>query len=374
MATLKDRLKKVRRLYYMYREVVKLRDDRKRLWKSAKRQFEEEQPQQGSLADYKRALRRHRVSYKEYMHCYKFWGCDEKQRDEFISDREMHSIYRKTVEASVNLKFKNKVLALRYFEKYIHRRWLYSKEATFDSFVELVQTKECLFKPVAGSLGEGIRLIKKDDLTDLKALYNQCCEKDCIVEEKLSGCKELAEFHPGSLNTLRVLTVSKGGRCEVVASMLRVGVGDSLVDNASAGGIVSFVDVATGTIVSDGADKLGNKYVAHPESGKVFKGFVIPHWEQIVDACKSMSLTVPELVFAGWDLCVLQDGSVELVEVNSYSNVSGLQTAYGRGIKPRLRAVGKEVLGYDPVKLVSVWSRSYVRYEGKYGFYVVNNQ
>lgn len=374
MATLKDRLKKVRRLYYMYREVVKLRDDRKRLWKEAKRRFEEEQPQQGSLADYKRALRRHRVSYKEYMHCYKFLDCDEKQRDEFISDREMHCIYRKTVEASVNMRFKNKVLALRYFEKYIHRRWLYTRESTFDSFVELVQTKDCLVKPVAGSLGKGIRLIKKDDQADLKALYNQCYEEDCIVEEKLCGCKELAEFHPGSLNTLRVFTVSKGERCEVLAAMLRAGVGDSLVDNASAGGIVSFVDVATGTVTSDGADKQGNTYVMHPETGKAFKGCVIPHWEQVVAVCKSMSLTVPELVFAGWDLCVLQDGSVELVEVNSYSNVSGLQTAYRHGIKPRLRAVGKEVLGYDPVKLVSVWSRSYVRYEGKYGRHVIDNQ
>lgn len=369
MAKLKDRLKKVRRLYYMYRELVKLNDDRKRLWREAKRRFEEEQPKHGTSADYKRALRRHRVSYKEYMYCYKLWGCDEKHRAEFISDGEMRCIYRKTVEASVNLMFKNKVLALKYFEKYIHRRWLYPRESTFDSFVDFVKTRDCLVKPVEGSLGMGIQLMKKDEQTDYKAFYDQCVEKNLVVEERIGGCSEMAEFHPESLNTLRVFTVSRDGQCEVVASMFRVGVGDSLVDNASAGGIVAFVDVTTGAIVSDGADKQGNMYVAHPETGKVFKGFVIPHWEQVVDVCKSISLMVPELVFAGWDLGVMQGGFVELIEVNSYSNVSGLQTAYGHGIKPRLRAVGKEVLGYDPVRLVSIWSKSYVKYDDKYGHY-----
>ena len=122
-------------------------------------------------------------------------------------------------------------------------------------------------------------------------------------------------------------------------------------------------------VCRDGADKLGNTYVVHPESGKAFKGFVIPHWTEVVDTCKKMSSVVPELVFAGWDICVLQDGTVELVEVNSTSNMSGLQTANGKGIKPRLRDVGKRILGYDPVKLISIWSKSYVKYDGKYGHY-----
>ena len=374
MATLKDKLKKFRRLYYTYREMAKLRQDRKQLWKKAKQEFAEEQPKQGSLADYKRAMCRHRVSYKEYMYCYKFWNCNKKQRAEFISDLEMRCIYRKTVAASVALIFKNKVLTLRRFEKYIHRRWLYPKEASFDSFVELVRATDCVVKPVEGSLGIGIRLIRKDDQIDLKALYDECCEKDCVVEEKLCNCNEMAEFHPASLNTLRVFTVSKGGRCEVVASMFRTGAGDSVIDNASAGGIVGFVDIETGVVLDDGADKKGNIYATHPESGKAFKGFVVPHWEQVVDTCKSMSMEVPELVFAGWDVCVLQDSSVELIEVNSYSNVSGLQTACRHGIKPRLRDVGKAVLGYDPVKLISVWSKSYVKYEGKYGHYEPDNQ
>ena len=369
MSTLKDELKKFRRFYYVYREFVKLKEDRKRLWKVAVKKFADELPKQGSLADYKRALFRHRVSYMEYMHCYKFWKLDEKQRSEFISDRDMHCIYRKTVQSSVNKRFKNKVTTLEFFKEFVHRKWMCPKNESFESFVAFVNSRDCLVKPGKGSLGKGIVLIKKDDDNDLEELYKRFCENDYVIEERLFGCKEMEEFHPQSLNTLRVFTISNNGRSEVVSAMMRVGVGESIIDNASAGGIVACVDIETGLVCGDGADKLGNTYVVHPESGKAFKGFVIPHWTDVVDACKKMASVVPELIFAGWDICVLQNGTVELIEVNSTSNVSGLQTASGKGIKPRLRDEGKKVLGYDPVKLASIWSKSYVKYDGKYGYY-----
>ena len=39
MSTLKDEPKKFRRFYYVYREFVKLKEDRKRLWKVAVKKF-----------------------------------------------------------------------------------------------------------------------------------------------------------------------------------------------------------------------------------------------------------------------------------------------------------------------------------------------
>ena len=80
-----------------------------------------------------------------------------------------------------------------------------------------------------------------------------------------------------------------------------------------------------------------------------------------------MAKIMDNLVFAGWDICVCENGHVELVELNSYPSVTIMQTATLQGLKPRLRALGKEVLGYDPVKLISVWSKSYVQYENIYG-------
>lgn len=364
---IKDKMKNFRRFYYMYREIRKLQEDRKRLWKDAVEQFDLEHPKQGSLTDYKHALYRHRVSYDEYMKCYEFWKLDEKHRDEFISEREMRCIYRKTVQVSFDRLSSNKALLLRSFDKFVHRQWRETSSITFEEFKSFVSSTDCIAKPLFGTLGRGVFMIRKDDSHNWQELYNYCCENKILVEEHIRACTEMEAFHPQSLNTIRVFTISKEGRCEVVASEFRVGVGDSVIDNVSAGGIVAAIDLDTGTIIDDSEDKAGHKYEVHPNTGKAFKGFVIPNWNKVVDVCKAMSAVVPEMIFAGWDICVLQNGEVELIEVNSYPNVTGLQTAYHKGLKPRISEIGKKVLGYDPVKLISVWSKSYVKYEGIYG-------
>ena len=366
---IKNRMKKLRWFYYIYREWVKQKEDRKRLWNEAVDRFNEENPARGSLNDYKNALFSHRISYDEYMHCYEFWKLDKKQRDEFISEKEMSCIYRKTVQVNFDRLCSNKVLLLKEFHKYVHRRWIYSSSLSIDSFKDFVSSKDCVGKPVGGTIGRGVFMIRKEEDHNWQKLFDYCREHNILIEERVRACRELEEFHPQSLNTIRVFTLSKAGHCELVASELRVGVGDKIVDNASAGGIVAAIDLETGVIIDDGADKVGKRYKVHPDTGKAFKGFVIPQWQKVVSTCKEMSAVVPEMIFAGWDICVLPDGGIEMMEVNSYPNVTGLQTAYRKGLKHRLSALGKEVLGYDPVKLISVWSRSHVKYEGIYGKY-----
>lgn len=365
--TIRERLKKCRRLYYTYREIKELRNRRRWEWQCAVEKFKEEKPEKGSLEDYRKALLRHGVSYDEYMYCYEFWNKDEKKRNEYISLIESTAIYRKTVQVSVAQNSRNKKRGLQTFDKFVSRKWLYPKEVTYEMFKDFVNTIDCIAKPQQGSLGVGIFMVEKGDEEKMKELYAFCCENDIIIEELLKGNEEIQGFHPQSLNTMRVFTVSKGGRCELVASELRIGMGNSVVDNVSAGGIFAPIDLASGTIIRDGCDTAGNQYKVHPDTGKAFKGFVIPHWDKVVAACKTMTTIVPEMVFAGWDVCVLQNGEVELIELNSYPSMTGLQTAYRCGLKPRLSSIGKEILGYDPVKLISVWSKSYVEYEGIYG-------
>lgn len=367
--SIKEQMKRFRPLYYGYRELIKQREERKRMWKEAVKMFDEEHPEHGTLADYKHALFRHRVSYDEYMKCYEFWNLDEKQRDEFISEMEMRCIYRKTVQVSFDRLCSNKDYLLKRFDRYVHRQWRNVGSMSFEGLKDFVSSTDCIAKPIFGTLGRGVFMIRRDDSQNWQGLYDYCCKNNFLIEERIRACKEIEEFHPQSLNTIRVYTISKDGRCELVASELRVGVGENVVDNASAGGIVAAINLETGAIIGDGADKAGKRYEVHPDTGKAFKGFVIPHWQEVVSLCKEMSIVVPEMVFAGWDICVLQDGDVEMMEVNSYPNVSGLQTAYQRGLKPKIRSIGKDVLGYDPVKLISVWSKSYVKYEGIYGKY-----
>lgn len=272
-------------VYVFYREIKLRRKLKKTLLKIAVKSFEEEKPEHGNLRDYKKKLRWYIISYKEYL-VFEYWKLDKKKNLDYLLEGEMVNIYRKTVQASAIISLANKVYSLKALHKYVHRRWVYPNNASFEEFAELVSSADCIAKPYAGSLGNGIFRIMKDEEKDLQGLYARCREENLVVEEYVRACEELEAFHPQSLNTIRVFTISKGSKCELVAAELRMGVGDHFVDNASLGGIVAPVDLDSGIILMDGMDKSGNRYATHPDSGKTIKGFVIPHWDKVVLACR----------------------------------------------------------------------------------------
>ena len=262
---IKKHLKNSSWIYFSFREIKLLRRDRKLLLNDAIRRFKEEKPKQGSLKDYKRALYRHRVFYEEYMHAFEFWRMNEKEREDFISDREMMCIYRKTVQGDVYKTLKNKANTLQLFSNYVHRKWINVSNTTFDVFESFVSSTDCIAKPLRGMKGIGVFKIGKKADKDLKELYSFCCRNNMIIEECVRSCKELEDFHPQSLNTIRVVTISKENKCGLLGAMVRMGVGDSVVDNYSSGGIIAPIDVKTGAVIVEGVDKYGNHYFEHPD-------------------------------------------------------------------------------------------------------------
>lgn len=358
---IKEQLKKFNWLYAIFRETLALKEQRKSMWKNAVELSKKKSIEQDGLLDYKRLMFRQRMSYNEY-EAYELGSLKDDDRKKYLSEREFQCIYRKTVTVEVAKCFDNKLLTHLRFEKFMRRAWICPSLSSFDTFCHFVSSYDCVFKPLKGSLGSGVFLVKKDVVTDEKVLYEKCIKYGLIVEECVRSCKELEEFHPQSLNTIRVITMSKDGKFGVVSSLLRIGVGDSIVDNGAVGGILAPIDPDTGVIMDHGRDKAGNVFIQHPDSGKTFKGFVIPHWHKVIEVCKELVFVIPDTVFAGWDLCVLDNGEVEVIEVNSCPNIMGSQITHGCGFKPRIQAIGKEVLGRDPVHLISIWSRPYTNY------------
>ena len=355
-------LKKINWLYAAHREIKLLKLHRKKSWEEAVKQFEEKPPKHGSLSDYKRALRRHRANFKEYS-TYEFWRLNRRERMNYLTEQQLKSIYRKMEGVDERKWLDNKLMTHLKFAKFMRRDWLCPSISSFDSFCQFVSSRDCIVKPWMGSLGIGIFMVEKDKICDLQELYNRCRDNGLFVEERVRSCKELEAFHPHSLNTIRVMTMLNGNRFEVIGCMFRMGVGDHVVDNGSAGGILAPVDSKTGVIVGDGRDKEGKAYACHPDTGKTIKGSVIPHWDKVIDACKEMASLIPEKAIAGWDVCVLDEGEVELIEVNSGPNIMGLQVANGYGFKSRIQTLGKTLLGYDLMKLIPVWSRPLSNYE-----------
>ena len=77
------------------------------------------------------------------------------------------------------------------------------------------------------------------------------------------------------------------------------------------------VDEKTGEITDFPIDKTKVLYEKHPMTGAVFKGFVFPMWDQVLEMCTKAAMVVPQVGFIGWDVCITPDGPV-IVEGNDY--------------------------------------------------------
>ena len=336
--------------YRNYCEWHILHKQRSLFYAEAKKRFQEEKPAHGSLEDYKSALYKHRVTYDEYMYRYDFWKLNESERNEFIANETMQKLYRIMGKPEVRQLFCDKVEFLQVYKDYIHRKWMYVKESTFEEFSEMLQQYDCIAKPQNKNSGEGIFKINRNEKCDLNALYLQLKQDSYLVEECIYACDEIAEFHPWSLNTIRVVTMSNNGQVRFIGAILRMGAHGSCVDNTHAGGVFASIDIDTGIIESDGVDTKDNRYVVHPDTKKQIKGFKIPEWEKIKALCAKATTVFPNIYFAGWDLCVTRDGQIEIIEGNFAPHFDGgMQVPMKRGVKRKVSEALVELFHKKPL-------------------------
>jgi hypothetical protein len=345
----------IKHYYQGVRKEIRLRNkERSRLYSDAVIRFSNENPPFGNLEDYRKSLYKHCFTYEEYMHRYKLWALSPSKRRELISCWEMNSIYRKMAHPSVKRLFANKAITLKLFEKYVHRKWLCVRESSYNDFMDLLSSKDCIIKPIDGECGKGVLKEWKNKNKETRLLYEECKKQNLIVEECVSAIEEIQDFHDASLNTIRIVTMQNGAKCHVVGAALRIGVNNSVTDNVAAGGISAPIDIITGLITIKGRDGNGVEYDAHPNSRKQIKGFVIPHWKKLLDTCIEASMIVPCAFFVGWDWAVLPSGEVELIEANALPDVGVVQFVPGYEIKRRIRDAGKSLFHFNVLSLVSV--------------------
>lgn len=301
----------------------------------------------GNLSDYKSALKKHWVSYSEYANQYEFYKKTEEEREEYVSRLKMAYFYWRYAPGSAKAVFRDKTVMLRTFKDYVHRPWLFVPEASFDAFRQLLSQSDCIAKPCDGKLGRGIfKLFKDSGDIDKKALYAECVKKRILLEACIESCEELKAFHPQSLNTLRVVTVANREKACVLSGVIRTGVGDSVVDNSHAGGISAQINVETGVVETDGANTKGERFVSHPDTGIVFKGFQIPKWDVITATCCAAAKMTDNPI-TGWDVVLDKDGEVEFVEANYGPDMDMMQTRYGRGSKKKIYSLIRNYCGIE---------------------------
>lgn len=200
-----------------------------------------------------------------------------------------------------------------------------------------------ILKPVFGTRGAGIEVVEFKSLGEAKKylskLYNSGITA-IIIEELIVQHEKLAELHKESANTLRVITIRYEDRVDVIHAYLRVGKGNSVIDNASAGGVFGVVNIETGRIYA-ACDRWGNSFDVHPDSGKHLIDFEVPKWEEVKMLVKKAAQVLPKVHYVGWDVAVTNEGCV-LIEGNDKGRWS-FQFANQEGFRDEMNAILREL-------------------------------
>lgn len=179
-------------------------------------------------------------------------------------------------------------------------------------------------KPLAGRYGSGaFRLHRKDANLMVNdqplSTVTLALKSPMIIQKRIIQHAALAKFHPQSLNTIRVVSLINDQQdVSVIAAFFRMGNNGSVVDNASASGVVCGVDINNGMLDDTGYMNSGKnveQLSAHPGSNISFKGSKIPGFEHIIQLVTQAHKASPWLFSIGWDVALTADGPV-IIEGN----------------------------------------------------------
>lgn len=284
---------------------------------------------------------RYGVGYLDY-HVFGFVYVKGKKRKTYMTMSQ-----NELLTSSVNNKdyidvFIDKTKFNETFNDFIHRDFIDLRNTDIDALIAFAKGKESIFAKVVDECGgHGIEKIKINDNTDFASIYQKSIEqKQYLIEDTLIQHETMRKLSPTSINTLRMTTVLKDGKPHLMYTLVRMGDGESAVDNVSSGGMYSYVD-DTGTITAPAfRDKDGRTYDVHPKTQQPIVGFTIPLFEKAKEMVLKAALVVPQVRYVGWDIAICQDGPA-LVEGNivpGYDMVQNYHFKQG-GILPKFQSV-----------------------------------
>lgn len=278
---------------------------------------------------------------EEYL-CFGLEHKTMEQRRAFVSDIDrLCYVYRMNDPFEVPV-FNNKTRTYEQFAKYFKRDAIaIQKPEDLSKFLSYAEKHPVFVKKAAyESMGRSVELVdirgcgKKPE-----ELFRELIGKGLhLLEEKVEQSPTLAALHPGSVNTIRCITVQTKSGIQVPYCFMKVGRDGSFVDNGGAGGIFVGIDTATGRLNTTGIDELNVRYETHPNTGIAFCGYQIPEWDSMIAICKEMSATMKKVKYIGWDMAHTDHGWV-VIEGNGMSQMIAPQMVFQRGIKAEIEAL-----------------------------------
>ena len=264
--------------------------------------------------DYLYSIYVQRISSDEYLK-YNFYNLKPRYRKQFILQRDR----AKFVNLNTLGFTKSKYTFYKYIPDLFAREMIIAPYCGEDTFVEFLKKhQKIVIKPDRGSLGIGVDVVEFTDNQSAKQYFKGITSnRPMICEEFIRQHPVLNQLNPSSVNTIRIASFLKDNEVEILAAVLKFGVGnDCITDNLSLGGIGAQIDIPSGIVCSFGRDFNFHAYAHHPSTGTQILGLQIPYWDAAIDLVKEAHKRVPQCLFYGWDIAITETG-VDIVEANS---------------------------------------------------------
>ncbi|TFV69940.1 hypothetical protein E4P39_20575 [Blastococcus sp. CT_GayMR19] len=172
----------------------------------------------------------------------------------------------------------------------------------------LMKQTAVVLKPTTGRGGTGVRIVSPAEVEAMVPRFGTAL----LVQERVTQHPALLRINPLALNTLRVLAVRPPtGPVLAVATHKWGTTRSGAVDNVSAGGLESVVDLATGRLgpaIRLTQDGRRVEFDRHPDTDAQITGVLVPHWSAVRDLTLNLMESFPELEHVGWDLAVSDQG------------------------------------------------------------------
>ena len=249
-----------------------------------------------------------------------FYRLNDAQRKTQITRGLSNTIVRRMNDKAYWYLFDDKATFNELFKEEVGRGWMkISAQTALDEFKAFLdQYPDLIAKPLEGSSGVGIERFTGEHWQGREADFlRELLDKQIgIIEERVIQHPRMAQMCPTSVNTIRIATLLGDKKQGIVYAFLRIGNGN-VMDNVDQGGMAARVDLASGKLLTVGADKKGNTYTHHPMTGTPIIGFEVPFFEEAKAMCLKAAQKVPQMRFVAWDVAITEKGPV-FIEGNSF--------------------------------------------------------
>lgn len=187
---------------------------------------------------------------------------------------------------------------------------------------KIILQNEVICKPSQESgSGRGIMFFNANSDQQIENFLVNKSYDDYVIQKLIEQHPELERVHKGSINCIRIVSILFDDGVHILSSVLRMGFGNSKVDNATAEANAEYDGMSCG-IDENGCLKkyaygytTGNSFEKHPD-GLIFEGFPIPSYKKAIELVETAHPLIAHFRLVSWDIAIDKNGEPILIEAN----------------------------------------------------------